>query len=66
MNDDRGRAIEVGDEIAVMYINRDRGAEMWMDRGKVVGFGRTRLAVRFPSRNGISKVGPECVRIVSR
>lgn len=64
MNDDRGREVKVGDSVAVLFINRDRGAEMWMGTGRVVGIGRTRLAIQFPSRNGISTVGSECVRIV--
>lgn len=66
MSDDRGRALQVGDEVQVTYIDRGRGAEMWMHRGTVVGFGRTRVFVRFPSRGTPQRVGAECLRIVSR
>jgi hypothetical protein len=62
--DDRGNPIEVGDTVQVLYIDRDRGAELWMHRGKVVGFGRTRVRVQFPSRAKPSSVGPECLRVI--
>jgi hypothetical protein len=62
--DDRGRVINLGDEVVVTYINRDRGAEMWMHRGEVVGFGRTRVKVQFPSRGEPQAVGAEVLRVV--
>lgn len=64
MVDDRQQPIAVGDEVAVMFIDRDRGAEMWMGRGRVVGFGRTRVQVRFPGRSNPQPVGPECLRVI--
>ena len=65
MTDDRGNAINVGDEVVTVCINRDRGAEMWMHKGKVVGFGRTRVRVQFPSRGEPQAVGGECLRVVA-
>ena len=62
MVDDRNNPLAVGDNVKVLYINRDRGAELWMDTGIVVGFGRTRVKVRFPSRNLPQTVGSECLR----
>lgn len=62
--DDKGRPLIVGQTVQVLYINRDRGAEMWMHRGMVVGFGRTRVKVHFPSRAWPQSVGPECLRVV--
>lgn len=62
--DDKGTPFQVGDEVVLLYIDRDRGAEMWMHKGTVVGFGRTRLRVQFPSRTEPSAVGPECMRVV--
>lgn len=65
--DDRGRIIEVGDTVQVLYVDRDRGAELWMHRGEVVGFGRTRVQVRFPCRvEPYNTVGAECLRVVAR
>lgn len=64
MNDDRGNAITVGDTVQVLYIDRDRGAEMWMHRGTVTGMGRTRVRISFPARCGTYAVGPECLRVV--
>lgn len=65
MTDDRGNPIQVGDEIVTTCIDRDRGAEMWMHKGTVVGFGRTRVKVQFPSRTDVSSVGGECLRVCS-
>lgn len=65
MTDDKGRHINVGDEVVVTYINTDRGAQVWMHRGEVVGFGRTRVLVRFPSRGKPQPVGHECLRVVA-
>lgn len=65
VKDDRGREFQVGDEVVVLYIDRDRGAEMWMHKGHVVGFGRTRVRVKFPSRGEPQAVGGECLRVVS-
>ncbi|HLU31392.1 MAG TPA: hypothetical protein VK088_06490 [Acidimicrobiia bacterium] len=64
MRDHRGTVICIGDEVMVLYIDRDRGAEMWMDRGEVVGFGRTRVKVQFSARTEPQSVGPECLRVV--
>lgn len=64
MNDDRGNAIRTGDIVHVLYTDRDRGAELWMHQGTVVGFGRTRVRVQFPARNLPCTVGPECLRVV--
>ena len=65
MTDDKGNAIEVGSTVQVLYIDRGRGAEMWMHRGEVVGFGRTRVKVQFPSRTDPQPVGNECLRVVA-
>lgn len=62
--DDRGTPIRVGDTVHVLYIDVDRGAQMWMHRGEVVGFGRTRVRVKFPSRTNAQTVGSECLRVV--
>lgn len=64
MRDDRGAVICIGDEVQVLYIDRGRGAEMWMYRGEVVGFGRTRVKVQFAARTEPQSVGPECLRVV--
>lgn len=63
MTDDRGNAILVGNTVCVLYRDSDRGAYGWMWKGKVVGYGRTRVKVQFPSRNDVSSVGPECLRV---
>ena len=64
--DDRGREIEVGHEVAVLYINPDRGAAQWMNRGTVVGFGRTRVRVKFTiDRLPYRAIGPECLRVTT-
>jgi hypothetical protein len=65
MNDDKGNEIREGDTVQVLYVDRDRGAELWMHRGTVVGFGRTRVKVKFPSRGEPQTVGSECLRVVS-
>lgn len=66
MNDDRGNELQVGDEVQVLYVDRDRGAELWMHRGKVVGFGRSRARVHFTERTlPFYTVGPEALRVVS-
>jgi hypothetical protein len=65
VTDDRGNEIHIGDEVQVLYIDRDRGAEMWMTRGKVIGFGRTRVKIQFPAKNPPYTVGPECLRVES-
>lgn len=62
--DSRGKPLQVGQRVKVMYIDRDRGAELWMDQGMVVGFGRTRVNVRFPSRTLPQAVGNECLQVV--
>lgn len=64
MKDNKGTVICIGDEVMVLYIDRDRGAQMWMGRGEVVGFGRTRVRVQFPERTEPQSVGPECLRVV--
>jgi hypothetical protein len=65
MKDDRDNTIAIGDTVHVLYVDRDRGAELWMHRGVVVGFGRTRVRVQFPSRALPQSVGNECLRVVS-
>lgn len=65
MNDDRNRPIHVGDTVYVVHVDRDRGAELWMGHGVVVGFGRTRVRVRFPSRTNPCAVGNEALRITN-
>lgn len=65
MNDDKGNVIEVGSTVQVLYIDQGRGAEMWMHRGEVVGFGRTRVKVQFPSRGEPQSIGPECLRVIA-
>lgn len=62
--DTRGVTINVGDTVHVGYVDRGRGAEMWMDKGTVVGFGRTRVVVQFPSRTKPVRVGAECLRVL--
>lgn len=64
MVDDRHTPISIGDTVKVLYIDTDRGAEMWMDTGRVVGFGRTRVKIQFPSRTQPKSVGSECLRVV--
>jgi hypothetical protein len=64
VTDDKGTPLNIGDEVVMTCINRDRGAEMWMWRGTVVGFGRTRVKVQFPSRTDPQSVGGECLRVV--
>ena len=64
MTDDKGRPINLGDTVQVLFINTDRGAQVWMHRGVVVGFGRTRVQVQFPSRGKPQSVGNECLRVV--
>lgn len=64
MNDDRGNKIKLGEHVKVLYVDRDRGAEVWMDVGVVVAFGRTRVAVQFPARFLPQSVGPECLRVI--
>lgn len=68
MTDHHGRGLHIGDEVAVLYIDRGRGAEMWMRNGIVKGFGRTRVKVCFPSRanaDGWYAIGPECLALRS-
>lgn len=62
--DDRGQPISVGDMVCLVFRDSDRGAYGWMEKGTVVGFGRTRVRVQFPSRTDISTVGGECLRVV--
>jgi hypothetical protein len=64
MTDARGTTICTGDIVQVLYIDTDRGAHVWMHRGEVVGFGRTRVRLMFPSRGSVQTVGPECLRVV--
>lgn len=66
MLDDRGSEIQVGDIVQVLYVDSDRGAQQWMHRGQVVGFGRTRVQVQFPSRGDPSTVGNECLRVIEK
>jgi len=63
-NDDRGQRLDVGDTVAVVHIDRDHGAHLWMDRGTVVGFARTRVRVLFPSRTKAQAVAPTALRKV--
>lgn len=63
--DDKGNNITIGCTVQVLYIDRGRGAEMWMHRGEVVGFGRNRVRVQFPSRGKAQAVGAECLRVVA-
>lgn len=63
--DDRGAAITEGAEVQVLYVDRTRGAELWMHRGTVVGFTRNRVAIRFPARNKPRTVGNECLRVIA-
>lgn len=66
--DDRGKPICIGDTVCVTYRNNDRGAQGWMERGKVVGYGMDhgrRVNVQFPSRLDTHSVGVECLRVVS-
>jgi hypothetical protein len=65
MMDDKGNAIVVGSTVQVLYVDRGRGAELWMHRGEVVGFGRTRVKVQFPSRGTPQAIGPECLRVIT-
>ena len=62
--DSQGVTIMLGNKVHVDYIDRSRGAEMWMGTGIVVGFGRTRVKVRFPSRTQSQAVGSECLTVV--
>lgn len=62
--DDRNVPIKLGDTVSVGFIDRSRGAEMWMDQGVVVGFGWTRVKVKFPSRTEPCSVGAECLRVI--
>lgn len=64
MTDDRGNEIKVGDTVVLTQRDSDRGAYNWMWKGTVVGFGRTRVRVQFPSRTDVSTVGGECLRVV--
>lgn len=66
MNDMRGNPIEVGDTVLVVGYGLG-GAEQWMETGKVVGFGRTRVRIDFTSdiRPYIA-VHPDYLRIVER
>jgi hypothetical protein len=64
MTDDRNTPLAVGQTVKVLYVDRGRGAEMWMDRGVVVGLLRTRALVQFPSRTKPQRVGPECLRVL--
>jgi hypothetical protein len=59
-----GVTINLADTVVVNYIDRGRGAEMWMDKGTVVGFNRTRVLIKFPSRTEPQAVGGECLRVV--
>lgn len=62
--DSKDRVIQVGVTVHVDYIDRGRGAEMWMDKGTVIGFAQTRVLIDFPSRVGACAVGPECLTVV--
>lgn len=64
--DDRNQPLAVGDAVFVVYVNRDRGAEVWMAHGVVAGFGRSRVKVQFPSRTKPQAVGAECLRITAK
>lgn len=64
MRDSRGTTICTGDLVQVLHVDASRGAAQWMERGEVVGFGRTRARLTFPSYNGVYTVGPECLRVV--
>lgn len=61
-----GYPIKVGDTVAVKHLDGNRGAMLWMNTGTVTGFGRTRVAVKFPSRGKSQMVGNECLRVLSR
>jgi len=63
--DDRGTTINVGDTVAVLYVDRGRGAQLWMGTGRVVGFGPSRVVVQFPSRTTPQRIGAECLRVVA-
>lgn len=63
--DDRGNLIQIGDTVCLTQRDSDRGAYNWMWKGIVVGFGRTRVHVQFPSRSDVSAVGGECLRVCS-
>ena len=65
MNDHFDTPINVGDTIQVDCIDQARGAQMWMHRGRVVGFARTRVKIEFSSASGVYNVGPECLRVVA-
>lgn len=59
-----GRPINVGDTVQVDCIDASRGAQQWMHRGTVVGFGRTRVKIEFSSATGVYNVGPECMAVI--
>lgn len=63
MTDDRGNEIRVGDTVVLTQLDSDRGAYTFMHKGVVVGFGRTRVRVQFPSRSVVDTVGGECLRV---
>lgn len=62
--DDKGTKIKPDDRVCVLYIDRSRGAEVWMREGVVVGIGRSRVLVKFPSRTRPQSVGHECLRVI--
>lgn len=66
MHDHFGTPIEEGDTVVVDCIDTNRGAQMWMHRGTVVGFARTRVRVQFPSASGTYNVGPECMKVIAK
>lgn len=65
MTDDKGNPIQVGDVVVVTHLDADRGTRCWMNRGEVVGFGRTRVTVKFENYNGEYAVGNDCLRVVA-
>lgn len=60
--DEVGNEIRLGDRVKVTCIDPNRGAYMWMDEAEVVGFGRTRVQLRFASYARDCMVGGETLK----
>lgn len=65
--DDVGNEIRIGDSVKVTAIDSGRGAILGLtgNPGKVVGFGRTRVRIDFPSRTGVDNVGSELLHVTA-
>jgi hypothetical protein len=66
MLDHCGNTVCIGDTVVVVHADSSRGAtgSMFLQRGEVVGIGRSRVVLRFASLLGEYRVGVEALRVV--